>query len=550
MKPLPVELKRGADFHASAPKTVHTEQPAVTYTDPTGPLQVRKTRPTDEALNLADRLQHRIAELEWADDPEAEAKVFYLEHLCNGLRSGEITALQARQDMEAAADVRSWGAASGSSSIASHETEPDFQTGKTFPLRVFPEWLRTYAKEVAASCEVPVSVVGFGILGMLSACCGMHIKIAIKNRYAPFCHDWFFLIAKVSLGKSPIFSHLQAPLQQIEKTLKDVIVNGDETKFIRCMINDATPEAMNKAQAENGGAVALVSPETPLLSQMASTARPIPLQPYLSSHTGEPYSMLRITRDPTDIDRARLAIFAATQDAGLREVTQRPEILSRGIIARCSFFVAPAIQEADLQDDDPEVTEELAQRYERTLRELGLRLRGQEDPMLLIMLPEVREARQKWRNQFKRRHRLEGGDLHDLTDHASKLEDKLCRWAGLLHLLWADHEGRKLGLVGLDDWRRARDLLDFDLYHYRAALDVIQEGPADALARKLRGWTRSRKGQTIRLRDLRRHLRAFKQASEDIQRQAIQLLQDERRLRFIEDSNPVSGTPSPAIEVL
>jgi len=511
-----------------------------------------------QASELADKLQKRIAELEWSDDSNRETKVSVLEQLCEGLRSGEITAAQARSDIEAAKDVHSWGATSSSSPIVTvpagvpsrQDAEDDFKAGKVFPLRIFPEWLQRYAKEVAASCEVPVSVVGFGILGMLSACYGMHIKIAIKNRYAPFCHDWFFLIAKVSLGKSPVFSHLQAPLRQIEKTLKEVVAEEDEAKAIRCLINDATPEAMNKAQAENGGAVALVSPETPLLSQMASTTRPIPLQPYLSSHTGEGYSMLRITRDATDVDRARLAIFAATQDAGLREITQRPEILSRGIIARCTFYVAPPITEADLRDDDPEVTEELAQRYERTLRELGLRLRGQEEPMLLIMLPEVREARQKWRNSFKRRHRLEGGDLHDLTDHASKLEDKLCRWAGLLHLLWCDHEGRMPGMVGLDDWRRARDLLDFDLHHYRQALDVIQEGPADALARKLRNWIQSRKGQTVRFRDLRRHLRAFKQASEGIQQQAIQMLQDERRLHFIPDDNPVRGTPSPAIEIL
>jgi hypothetical protein len=509
------------------------------------------TRPPSEALDLADKFQKRIADLEWSDDSQWEGKTIFLEHLCNGLRSGEITEAQARNDIEAAKDVHSWGTASDSSSPASQpEGEPDFQAGKVFPLRIFPEWLRTYAREVAASCEVPVSVVGFGILGMLSACYGMHIKIAIKNRYAPFCHDWFFLIAKVSLGKSPVFSHLQAPLRQIEKTLKDVITEGDEAKPIRCMINDATPEAMNLAQSQNGGAVALVSAETPLLSQMANVARPIPLQPYLSSHTGEGYSMLRITRDATDVERARLAIFAATQDAGLREISQRPEILSRGIIARCTFFVSPPITEADFNDDDPEVTEKLAQRYERTLRELGLRLRGQEDPMLLIMLPEVRAARQKWRNGFKRRHRLEGGDLHDLTGHASKLEDKLCRWAGLLHLLWADHEDTKPGLVGLDDWRRARDLLDFDLHHYQQALDVIQEGPADALARKLRNWIKSRKGQTVRFRDLKRHLRGFKQATEGIQQQAIQALQEEGLLRFIEDDNPVRGTPSPAIEIL
>jgi hypothetical protein len=78
----------------------------------------------------------------------------------------------------------------------------DTPTAATFPLRVFPPWLRRYASEVAASCEIPVSVVGFGIMGMLSACFGMHILVAVKNRYVTYCHDWFFLVAKVSLGKS------------------------------------------------------------------------------------------------------------------------------------------------------------------------------------------------------------------------------------------------------------------------------------------------------------------------------------------------------------
>ena len=105
-------------------------------------------------------------------------------------------------------------------------------------------------------------------------------------------------------------------------------------------------------------------------------------------------------------------------------------------------------------------------------------------------------------------------------------------------------------MVGLDDWGRARDLLNFDLFHYRAALDVIQEGPADRLAGQLRNYIKPRKGQTVRFRDLKRHLRAFKQASEAVQQQAIQMLQDEGSARFIEDDNPVRGTPSPAIEIL
>jgi hypothetical protein len=416
-----------------------------------------------------------------------------------------------------------------------------------FPLRIFPKWLRRYAQEVAASCEIPVSIVGFGIMGMLSASYGMHVQVAIKNRYVPYCHDWFFLVAKVSLGKSPVFGHLAAPMWQIQKLLRDVIAEEKEQKSLRTIIQDSSPEAMNDAQGNNGGAVALVSPETTLLSQMSSTVRPIPLQPYLSSHTGEGYDLLRITRETKAIDRARLAIFACTQEAGLREILNRPEIISKGIVARCTFYVAPDITEDDFRDDDPEVTEELALRYEQTLRELGMRYRG-EDADPLLFSSEAREARRLWRNRFKRRHRLAGGDLHDLSAHCSKLEDKLCRWTGLLHVLWCDEENRAPGVISIEDWDRALTLLEFDLHHYRAAMNVIQEGPAEALANKLEQWLRGRRGEIIRLRDLRRLVRAFKRADGRIQDGALQELEDRGAIQLVESSQ---GTkPSPAIEVL
>lgn len=70
---LAAELDRGADFHESAPKTVHTiEQSADVYTDAAESGQARKPRPTPEALDLADRYQKRIADLEWSEDAGRE----------------------------------------------------------------------------------------------------------------------------------------------------------------------------------------------------------------------------------------------------------------------------------------------------------------------------------------------------------------------------------------------------------------------------------------------------------------------------------------------
>jgi hypothetical protein len=81
-----------------------------------------------------------------------------------------------------------------------------------FPIDIFPKWLQAYCHEVAASIEVPVDPVGFVLLGMPSAAYGTHLRVKPKPGFEKCCHDFFFLIAPVSLGKSPIFSHLQAPL--------------------------------------------------------------------------------------------------------------------------------------------------------------------------------------------------------------------------------------------------------------------------------------------------------------------------------------------------
>lgn len=439
-----------------------------------------------------------------------------------------------------------------------HRVEATGPQSCSFPVEVFPPWLCRYVEEVAASCEVPVGVVGFVVLGMVSACFGTHLRVVVKNRYVPYCHDWFFLIAPVSLGKSPVFSHLSAPLRQVQDILRaaaeadapDHDRKGD-APLVQVMVVDATPEALHKAQAENGGAMAMCTPETPLLSQLANTTKMVPLAGYLSSHSGEGFDTLRITRKADDIEAARLAIIAGTQTSGLKEVRQRPELESRGITARITYYVASAITEADLHDDDPEVSEELALRYEETLRELGLYYRGNTTEPLQFT-PEAKAARDEWRNWFKRRHRLEGGDLHAMSDHCSKVEDKAIRWAALLSVLWAMENGGigSIGTVSIDQdsWERALRIVDFDLHHYRLALNLIEQGPHEELAERLSSYFRGKECRTIRLRDLKRNCRPFGKADEKTRDLALQLLEEEGVIKLVETTQ---GTkPSPAVVVL
>ena len=69
-----------------------------------------------------------------------------------------------------------------------------------FPLDVFPPWLARYVHEVARAVEVPEGIVGFALLGTLSAAYGTHLQIVLKHRYIRFCHDYFVLVADASIG--------------------------------------------------------------------------------------------------------------------------------------------------------------------------------------------------------------------------------------------------------------------------------------------------------------------------------------------------------------
>jgi len=426
------------------------------------------------------------------------------------------------------------------------------QTLPAFPLDVFPPWIANYAREVARAVEVPEGIVGFTLLGTLGAAYGTHLQFVLKHRYVRFCHDYFFLVADASIGKSGVFSYLSPPLYEIQRELRKRVEGANEDPpppRPQVVISDTTPEAMLKVQYENGGAAAMVSPETPLFAQLSATGgnREWSVAPYNSSHTGEPYQVDRIQRGQNDIERARLAIVTATQPGTLKLVHNRPYLEASGFLSRCTFYMCPALTADDLSPEDPEVTEELAERYERTVRDLGLRYRLNTLPPLQLG-HEAREARKAWIAEQHPRFKLPGGDLHHIAAHCGKLEEKVVRWAGLLHVLWREEEGHEPGTLSLIDWERGLYLYDFAFAHYSAARGLIAEAPSEAVAKKVKSHCERRRGQTVTIRDLKRHVSAFKRADERTQDAALALLEEDGIIQRA--TIPTGGRPSKVIIVL
>ena len=424
------------------------------------------------------------------------------------------------------------------------------------PAHVWPEWARRYFDEVAAACEVPADVVRFVGLGVLSAAYGTHCQVALKSGYTRYCHDYFMLSADVSIGKSPIFSYLAKPLYSIQAGLRlaaeQVAEDEANPKNIPpapvVVINDATPEALVHVQSQNGGAAAMVSAETPLIAQLSNVAKPWPLAPYNASHTGEPYHVHRITRGANEVEKARLAIVAATQPGVLRSIHRRPDLAGSGFLARINFYIARPLTLDDLNGADPIVSVELQERWQKTVDTLGMYYR-RKDRRLVLFSREAAEARVAWLAMMRRRYKLPDGDLYDLRAYCGKLEEKVARWATLLHVLHCNDEARDAGELTLKDWQRGLALYESALAHYDAAQTLIAESAVEALIAAVRVYC-ARHGGRITFRELGRGCAAWRDASVEDREAAVDALEEDQVVVRVDGRRGNTGRPSPALEVL
>lgn len=502
---------------------------------------------TPEAEAMADKLRKRVVELEWNEGiSDRVLRIQYLEAVLNQLEAGRYTVEDAREALEAGAAEH----------FNNKQTVNDVEAetaAPAFPMEVYPKWVQAYCTEVAEACEVPASVVGFTLLGVLGAAYGTHLQIAFKQGYVRHCHDYFFLVADVSVGKSGVFQYVSKPLYEIQRALRIAQPAPENPKKAppppQVIISDCTPEAVVKAQHDNGGAIAMVTPDTPLFSQISATGRnPWPLAPYCSSHTGEPYHVHRITRGPNEIEKARLAIVAGTQPDTLKQVHVRPQIETSGMLSRCTFHVVPKLTAADLSPGDPEVCLERQNKFESAIKKLGLFYRQNPAPPFKLD-KEAAAARVQWIDRMRPRYKLPSGDLHQHAGHCAKLEEKIGRWATLLHVLWRSCEGKKPGELTLDDWERGLTLYPFAFEHFKRARDVIYQGPSDTLAGKLKDFCTRYHGERVTYRLIKKNCAAFGRADKGTQDEAVAKLEAEGLVKRIKNAN-AGGVPSPALEVL
>jgi replicative DNA helicase len=487
------------------------------------------------------------------------------------------------------------------------EWEPPLPLGvvrdlPAFPVEALPGWLAAYVDAVAEATQTPADLAGLLALAVLGAAAGRLVEVEARPGWREPVNVFTVVALPPGTRKSAVFRAMAGPLVERERDLIDrarqpladaagrkriaegaakaaeakaatakatgkpdadglaeaALQAAAEAALIavpqapRLIADDATVEALASLLAEQGGRIAVLSPEGGIFDLLAGRYSPsnMPnLDVFLKGHAGDDLRVDRKGRDPEYVERPALTAGLAVQPAVLRGLAARPGFRGRGLLARW-LYALPVSTVGHRQVDAAPVPAMVAKTYGATQRELAddlavaadkaggtstLRLDDAAHGRLLAFMDEL-EPRL-----------AAGADLGHLADWAGKLAGAVVRVAGLLHV--ADRV--RAATIPAATVDRATRIAAYLLPHALAAFDEMGADPrtedAGYVLERIRanGWDRFTR------RDLHRVTRSRFAVPADLD-PVLALLAEHGYVRPVEQPtrSPKGGRPpSPAYEV-
>ncbi|TYB38403.1 DUF3987 domain-containing protein [Actinomadura chibensis] len=402
-----------------------------------------------------------------------------------------------------------------------------------FPLPMLPDWLAEYAARLAEQTQTPADLSGCLALAVLAVAAGGKVWVQARGWREPTN-----LFTVIALGpgnrKSEVFAAMTGPIRAAESMLRDQaqphitdiaiqrrVAEADMEKAEKAAINaidaivreqhledariaaerlqelqipaeprlfsdDATPEILTSQLAQQGGRMAVLSPEGEIFSIAAGRYSGAPNFAVLKhGHAGEGMRIDRVGRPSEIIESAHVTLGICTQPDVLAGLADTPQFRGQGLLGRILYAVPHSL--LGYRDPSPElIPAHIAQTYADTLTGLITRLHALTEPITLQFTDAALSAVQQLLRDTEPRYRP-GNDLAHMPDWGGKYPGAVVRIAGLLHLA-ANHQGTWHKPITTDTFACARHIGDYYLTHAQAAYDLIGADPDLADARALRDW--------------------------------------------------------------
>ena len=478
----------------------------------------------------------------------------------------------------------------------------------TFPVQALPESLAIFVEAEAAATQTPPDLAGILVLSVLAAAAGGLAEVQVRFGWREPLNLFTAVGMPPGSRKSAVFRDVTRPLmdlerelvaakapaileagtarkvadraadqaqtvagkaaaEQAEAALADAIAAANRAAGIqvpampRLLADDATPEALASLLAEQGGRLALLSPEGDVFDMMAgryAQGSGPNLGVYLKGHAGDLLRIDRKGRPPEHVDRPALTLGLAVQPEVLRQIADRPGFRGRGLLARFLWSL-PASTVGRRQVGAAPVPAGVRERYETAVKALARslldqaeagRLAGVDQPMAIPLGPEAAAVLLDLERELEPRLHPETGDLAHVEGWAAKLAGATARIAGLLHLAEHLHDGWGQP-VGGETMRAALAVTRYLVGHALAVFDVMGADPALADARYLLDWIERTGPERFTRRELFTALPRGRFPKVDALDPALELLEAHGYVRRVDQPAPKrpGRPPSPAYEV-
>jgi replicative DNA helicase len=416
----------------------------------------------------------------------------------------------------------------------------------TFPADALPEWLAEFVQAEAVATQTPLDLAGVLVLAVLAASAGGLVEVEIRPGWVEPTN--LFVVCAMTPGsrKSAVYKDVTRPLGHLERELvagraDDVLraeverevaeqvadkakdragkakpnedaanllanaiaaaqqAKGIEVPIVpRLLADDATPEALASLLADQGGRIALLSPEGGVFDMMAgrySSGSMPNLDVYLKGHAGDPIRVDRKGRKPEHIERPAVTVGLTVQPDVLRLIADRPGFKGRGLLARFLWSL-PTSTVGRRQVGAPPVPGDVAATYHANLLHLARELlttakiaegAGAPEAMILVLDDEAKSELLAFERELENRLHPETGDLAAIEGWAAKLAGATARIAALLYLA----EDLQVGWVGPIPGASVRAAVRIARYltgHALVAFDAMGADPALADARYVLEW--------------------------------------------------------------
>ena len=295
-----------------------------------------------------------------------------------------------------------------------------------------------------------------------------------------------------------VFEARTAEAMQASRDLQAIKVPTE----LKLLADDATPEKLASMMQEQGGRMALMSPEGDVFDIMAGRySQGVPnLGIYLKGHAGDPLRVDRAGRESERVESPALTIGLTVQPDVLHGLTERPSFRGRGLLGRFLYSLPPnnlGQRETGEPAPVPPDTQAAYRQCVKALLELAPEYTPEEEiePATLRLSEDAKAELKRFMSWLEPQLSHEG-ELGTMTDWAGKLAGAVVRIAGILHAMnlagrSSVHQpltipsGRYLPASAI---KQALHLADYFLAHARAAFAQMGADPVVEGAKHILAW--------------------------------------------------------------